>query len=379
MTATTKIHRYLFREIAVPFLLGTFVLSFVALMPSMIKIAEKILAFGISAGGLLQVIAYLMPPILLFVIPASFLMGVLVAFGRLSADSEMIAIRAGGISLWQLLPPVLALGMLASLGTGVMSAYGEAWGRHSLKLFIFNLGKEKAAGLLTARTFNDDFFGKVIYADSVEAKQGVLNNVFLADESDPKQSYAIQARIGRVYTDPNLQAIIVHLEDGSVDHLGDEPGSPVSRLYFKKLDVNINPESSLHAPGTDPYDMYPGQLYALLKTKGKDASGREWMAFHKKFAYPVCALLIGIIGMALGISDPRHGKGRGYVYGLVAMLFYYLLVRLGDATGEKMVVNPILAVWTPNIIFAILGGWLLTARAREEETFLERIWHKVSS
>ncbi len=372
------LHRYLFREIAVVFAGAVFVLSFVALMPEMIKIAEKVLAFGISGGGLLQVVTYLMPPILLFVVPASFLLAVLVAFSRLSSDSEMIAIRAGGLSLWQLTPPVIALGLIASLGTGVMSGWGEPWGRHSLKMFIFDLGRTKAAGLLRERTFNDDFFGKVIYADSVVAKEGLLRNVFLADESDPKQSYAIQARIGRVYTDPEVRAIVVHLEDGSVDHLGQEPGAPVSRLYFQKLDININPEASIHTPGKDPYEMFPGELYATLKTKGKSATGREWMAFHKKFAYPVCALLIGIIGMALGINDPRHGKNSGYAFGLVAMLFYYLLVRIGDATGEKRVVDPAIAAWAPNAIFAFLGVWLLWEKANERETFVERLWSRVT-
>src|SRR3989442_660594 len=103
------------------------------------------------------------------------------------------------------------------------------------------------------------------------------------------------------------------------------------------------------------------------------------MAFHKKFAYPVSALLIGIVGMALGISDPRHGKGRGYMLGLIAMLIYYLLVRLGDATGEKQTVWPWLAAWLPNIVFATGGISLFVATAREKETFIERLWTKITA
>src|SRR5439155_686014 len=86
--------RYVLKEMAVPFFAGTCVLCFVALMPQVVWMAEKVLALGIGFGQLGQLIVYLLPPILLFVVPASSLLGVLVAFGRLSADSEMIAMRA---------------------------------------------------------------------------------------------------------------------------------------------------------------------------------------------------------------------------------------------------------------------------------------------
>jgi lipopolysaccharide export system permease protein len=371
------LHLYLLREIAVPFFLSVFVLSFVALMPELIKIAEQVLAFGISLGGLAQVITYLLPPILLFVIPASFLLAVLVAFGRLSADSEMIAVKAGGVSLWQLLAPVLALGVFASGLTAVMSSYGEPWGRYSIKQFIFNLGRTKAAGLVRERTFNDDFFGLVIYADSVSAEESRLKNVFIADERNPKQSFAVQAREGRIIADPVQRSIVLHLVDGTVDQMGDVNG-PLTRLQFTKMDYNILPETTVNLPGKDPYEMFPGELYAKLRADGAKATGRQWMAFYKKFAYPISALLIGLIGMALGINDPRHGKSRGYGYGLAALLLYYLLVRIGDATGEKGTVPPEVAAWTPNVVFAALGIWLFIAKAGERDTFIERIWARIS-
>jgi lipopolysaccharide export LptBFGC system permease protein LptF len=97
------------------------------------------------------------------------------------------------------------------------------------------------------------------------------------------------------------------------------------------------------------------------------------MAFHKKFAYPFSALLMGILGMALGISDPRHGKGRGYLYGLGVMVLYYILVRFGDGFGEKRVIAPILAAWLPNLVFLVIGVWIFSAKAREQDTILDKI------
>ena len=87
---------------------------------------------------------------------------------------------------------------------------------------------------------------------------------------------------------------------------------------------------------------------------------------------------VRLIGMALGINDPRHGKSRGYGYGLVALLLYYLLVRIGDATGEKGTVSPEIAAWTPNVVFAALGIWLFMSRAAEKDTFIERLWARIA-
>ena len=369
---TRVIGRYVFREIATPFVLGTFILSFVALMPQVLKLAEKVLAFGIDFYGFGLLITYLLPPVLLFVVPAAFLLGVLVAFGRLSADSEIIAMRAGGVSLWQLLPPVLMLGIFASLFTAAMSSYGEPWGRSRIKSFIFELGETKAAGLVRERTFNDDFFGLVIYADAVAPQESRLSNVFLADERDPKKRFVVHAKEGLVIADPESRSIVLRLVDGTVDHIG-AAEAPVTRVTFEKMDYNILPETTVQLPGKDPYEMYPQELYGFLLSKGDDASGREWMAFHKKFAYPISALLMGLLGVALGISDPRHGKGRGYLYGLVAMVLYYLLVRFGDGFGERSVIPPVVAAWLPNVVFLIATVWLLRAQASEEPTFVETI------
>ena len=376
---TRVLGQYVFKEVATPFLLGTFVLCFVALMPQVVKLADKVLQFGVSIYGVGLLVAYLLPPIMLFVVPAAFLLGVLVAFGRLSADSEVIAMRAGGVSLWQLLPPVLMLGVFASVATAILSSYGEPWGRASIKTFLFQLGETKAAGLVRERTFNDDFFGYVIYADSVDPEQSLLENVFVADERNANQSFAVYAREGRVLADRSTRSIVLRLTDGTVDHVSQDPTAPLTRVSFQRMDYNILPETTVQRPGRDPYEMYPPELYSHLVQKGENATGREWMAFHKKFAYPFSALLMGVVGMALGISDPRHGKGRGYLYGLVAMLLYYLIVRFGDATGERGILPPLVAAWLPNAVFLVGGVWLFTARAQERQTWVERVWARFSS
>ncbi len=378
MSATRILGRYVLREIAAPFLLGMFVLSFVALMPQLVKLAEKVLAFGISVTGVLWLVLYLLPPILLFVIPSAFLLGVLVAFGRLSADSEMIAMRAGGVSLWQLLPPVLTIGVLASVATAALTSFGEPWGRRSLTTFVFEQGRNKAAAALRAQTFNDDFFGLTVYAQAVSAEESRLDGVFLAGENVPSRPFAAQAREGQVVADVASRSIVLRLLDGTLD-LVSEPSGPVTRLSFDRMDYNLLPQTTVSKEGHDPYEMDPFELKAHLVAKGKKARGREWMAFHKKFSYPVSALLMGLVGMALGITDPRHGKGRGYTLGLAAMLFYYLLVRIGDATGERGVLAPWIAAWMPNAVFLLGGVWLFLAAARERPTVVERLWARFAS
>jgi lipopolysaccharide export system permease protein len=302
---------------------------------------------------------------------------VLVAFGRLSADSEIIAMRAGGVSLWQLLPPVLMLGIFASLLTAAMSSYGEPWGKAQITRFLFKLGETKAAGLVQPRVINRDFFGLVIYADEVHAQESRLEGVFLARD-DEKEPFTVHAREGLVVADPEQRLIVLRLLDGTMDRLQSADGS-VTRMTFAKMDFNVMPETTVQVKGKDPSEMYPDELYQELISKEK-YSAKDWIAFHKKFAYPVGALLMGIVGMALGISDPRHGKGRGYLYGLGVMVLYYVLVRLGDSLGSRKVETelartwlPVAAAWMPNVVFFFLGIVLFRAQAREEDHFVDKL------
>src|SRR5262245_57781188 len=100
------LHRYIFREVVTPFLLGLGIFTFVLLIARLLKLIEMVVNRGLPATQILELLGYLLPAFLEVTVPMAMLLAILIAFGRLSADSEMVAMRSSGLSIYQLAPPV---------------------------------------------------------------------------------------------------------------------------------------------------------------------------------------------------------------------------------------------------------------------------------
>jgi len=115
------VHRYVFREIVVPFLFGLSVFTFILLIARLLKLIELVVTRGVPVLNILQLLSYIMPAFLEVTVPMAMLLAILVAFGRLSADSEMVALRSSGLSLYQLIAPVAMVALLATAATAALS------------------------------------------------------------------------------------------------------------------------------------------------------------------------------------------------------------------------------------------------------------------
>src|SRR5262249_34990007 len=126
------LHRYLFREILVPFALGLGIFTFVLLLARLLKLVELLVNRGVPAAQVAQVFLLLLPAFLEVTVPMAMLLAILVAFGRLSADTEITAMRSSGVSLYQLIPPVATFVALVTIATGALSCWARPWANRAL-------------------------------------------------------------------------------------------------------------------------------------------------------------------------------------------------------------------------------------------------------
>src|SRR6266540_1726410 len=158
--------KYMLKEIAVPFLLGIGVFTFVLLMGRFLKLADLVISKGVPLTDVLKLLLYIFPSFSLVTIPMAFLLAMLLAFGRLSSDSEITAIKSSGISLYGLLPPILTFAALASTLTTFITIYALPWGNTAFKSLLVEIVETRASLTMKEKVFNDDFPGLVIYVDS---------------------------------------------------------------------------------------------------------------------------------------------------------------------------------------------------------------------
>ena len=119
--------RYILFEVLGPFIVGLVILSFVLLMFQLLKLTELIVSYGVAVGDIGLLLLYIFPPFFTFTIPMSFLLAVLLAVSRLSSDSEITALKAGGVGLKQLYPPIFVLSLAMVALTAFLALYADPW------------------------------------------------------------------------------------------------------------------------------------------------------------------------------------------------------------------------------------------------------------
>jgi len=363
------LHRYIFQEVLTPFLLGLGVFTFILLIARLLKLIELVVSRGLPPLQILRLLGFLMPAFLEVTVPMAMLLAILIAFGRLSADAEMIAMRSSGLSIYQLAPPVVVFVGMATCLTAVLSMYARPWANHNLKHELWDIARTRATAGLRPQIFNDEFPGLVIYAEQIDSRTDQLFHVLISDERDPNQHNTVFAREGYMISDNEAQTVTLRLLDGTI-HTSDDAASDY-HTDFESYDVNLDMREALAgqtAKEDDPQELTLPQLRAAIETAA--ASGGTprpglLVELHRKFAIPFACIVFGLVGVPLGIEPARAVRSRGFAVSLAVIFVYYILLSAGQGFAEQGTVPAWLGLWLPNIVFGVLGVILMRRAARE--------------
>src|SRR5215212_10051797 len=209
------IDRYVIRQMLPPILLGLLVFTFVLIIPQIKEHAESFIAKGVSPGVVLTAMLLLVPQALALTIPMSLLLGLLIAFTRLSADREFVAMQACGMSLARLLRPVGLISLLCAGATFYVWAIVVPDSNQRFREIAFTVVAQRAEYKIRSRVFFDDFPNLVLWVRDVPASGGGWNGVFISDARNPATPAIYLARRGRVSIDRDRKRIELVLESGT--------------------------------------------------------------------------------------------------------------------------------------------------------------------
>ena len=208
----TIIRRYIFKEIAVSFLLILFVLTFVLLLGKILQIMDLMINKGISALDILYLIFLIMPQMLLFTVPIALLVSILIAMGRFSQDNEITALKASGVSLVQMYVPVAFASLVAFFITVIIGYYLVPQSNMASKRMLFKLASQNASIGIKEKVFNADFKGLLLYADRIPADGESMEGVLISDSRTLGEQNTILARKGYLVANPRLMIMKLRLE-----------------------------------------------------------------------------------------------------------------------------------------------------------------------
>lgn len=370
------LYRYIWQELLPPFFLGLLGFTFILLTGRILQLTELFVNKGISFAHIAKFIYYLIPSFMVLTIPMAMLLAVMVAFSRMASDNEITALKSSGISLYQMVPPVILWALGAFILTIFFSLHLLPQANQASRSLLFEIASTKAHVGVKERVFNDDFEGLVIYVERVSPRTFKWENIFISDSRLPEETHAIVAREGEVLADPTQLTVNLKLKNGSIHKLGKQP-EVYQKIDFATYNLRLSLKTGLAKKQDEkkhPADMTLNELLQAIRfwrLKSEEAK-ILLIKIHEKFTIPFACIVFGLIGIPLGAQSPlgRAGKSLGFSWSVAVILIYYLLTNAGNSLAERGFISVELGLWFPNFFFLGLSIYLLVKSARGTPMFL---------
>ena len=384
------LYRYVFLEILSPFLLSLFVFTGILFLARSLALIDLVVNKNVSVLEILFLFSLVIPQFLEIAIPMALLLAIILAFGRLSADSELVVMRATGISLRQLVAPVLLFASCCFVASLMLGLWIRPWANYRLGVGMFEMAKMRASAGLIGGTFNE--FGPLtIYSEKIDDTGSRLNNVVIGDRRDPEKPRDFTAKYGQIISDNISRTLTLRLYDGSI-HEGRGDNYNVTYFDVNNIVLSHNElvDQNIGREGKKPHEMYIGELNAAsgdvkkkvrpeytaklaeeqLSKKEVQQIARYDVEFHRRFVIPFSCLAVALIGMALGVQPSRGGKSWGVsvnvTVGILVVTVYYLALAFATALGEQAMAPAWIMMWIPDAFFAVLALYVFRRIESEE-------------
>src|SRR5262249_36657539 len=231
--------RYVIRQVLMPFTLGLLVFTFLFIIPELMRYAEDYISKGAPTVVILRLVVALVPMALGLTIPMSLLLGLLVTFGRLSADREFVALQACGVSPLRLMRPVGLVSVVCASITAYVLLVSVPDANQTFREITFNVIATQAEGEVKPRVFYDEFPNIVLYVREVP-KAGGWDGVFMADNRSSDGSAIYLARHGEILINREKKTVEMVLQDGT-RHIVDGVGK-YDLFRFDRMVLRLDPE-----------------------------------------------------------------------------------------------------------------------------------------
>lgn len=353
--------RYILKEVVSHGIIGASVFTFVIFMREITRILELVVRNSAPFPSVAELLFLTLPVALKVTIPMGVLVGILLGLSRMAADSEVTAMRASGVSVRTFLKIISLFGaaawVLALLNTVILEPRSAA----ALARLQNNLASAQISFEVQPRVFYEGFRNHVLYVEDVSSASGtaIWKDVFDADISipgAPKITIAKEAIVSNAGND----TLRLHLINGET-HDTNSRTSEYTITTFQETDIAISLPPVVKPPqeAVPVAQLSTPELFRQKYNPNKDLARWYWIEFNRRLALPTACLVLVLIGIPLGLSAKKGGKGAGFVLTIILVFIYYFLSIIGVSLARGGKISPVLGVWMANIIFALIGVALL--------------------
>ena len=368
------IQRYLLRGIFPYILLSLVLLTAILFAQQTVRYLEGTFQGLMPIGFVNGVALSLLPSVLIFTLPMAVLAGTIIGLGRMGSDSELVAMRAAGVSTASLLLPPLLLGLIATLPSAYLNLHEGPQALRHLRTLAIRGALYKLDSPVEPRTFTTEIPRYVIYVRDGDKARGQWERVFIQTQDADHSTRLITARSGRIDSSAEKSELV--LQDATTTKLPPtESGNPsyvVEHLRELRLALDTGRRDLLAR--IQQAESSPEQMnWTELRELAANATGSEkreaTMLVHKRLAFSLAPLVFSFLGAALALRMRRGGRGLGVLLSLLVMLSYYLTTIAGDQMARAGTLPGRVGPWLATALTLVIGFTLLVLRRREVTWF----------
>src|SRR5215471_2849640 len=365
------IDRFISRELLVNVAFAILVLSLVLVVGNIFrKLLPLLVNHDVPVEYLITFIAYVLPFSLIFTIPWGLLTAILLVFGRLSADNELIALRCNGVSISRI---CISLGAIALACTGIclwLNVQAAPAAQEKLRSTIFDLATRNPMALFGSDQVIDQFPGRKIYVGKKEGNK--LENITVFELTEKSMPMRVTfAKSGMLEADLENKRILMHLYNARYQQRDEKDPTDLHKIKdgisMQEGTLPISLEELYEKEKKRPSRsaMSLEQLLDQLNSESARERSASRTEINKRFSFPFACIAFAIIGVPLGVTAHRRETSIGFAMGLIVAVAYFLFVIIADTLRGNPKVHPELLIWVPNVLFIILGALLFRRLARQ--------------
>jgi lipopolysaccharide export system permease protein len=334
------IHRSIFKELIFTFLLGVLALNFVLMTERILKFTKVLASVGASLTDIGGLIILLQPQISVLTTPMALLVSILLTYGRLNTDNEIVALKASGMPLREISRPVIALGITCFAAGALLSFYVSPQCTEKLKIKVSEVIARRAPYAIEEGIFNTTFKDVVIYVkDRPSANK--LSNIFIYDERIEHRPTVMYASEGSLSGSGGYEISFV-LSDGHIHFVRNKTTTDLSfGRYVLTFPVSIK------SPTKRYNELSPSELLAEAGKLEGEKKVKMLLEFHRRLSLPAVCLIIMFLGPPLALKAGRTGKLGGLTLGLTVFALYYTALIYTENTARAGIIPHYVGAWLP--------------------------------
>jgi LPS export ABC transporter permease LptF/LPS export ABC transporter permease LptG len=384
--------RYIAREVVSHGILGLAVFTFVFFVPQLVRLMDLVVRHSGSIWTVILLFLCTIPPGLGFTLPIGVLVGVLIGLGRLSADSEIVALHASGIGLRRLLVPVGFVAVVAGIATLLTTFWLSPIAIRTAGGLEQELLSSQAPFAVQPRVFDERFPKFILYVQDVEAAATRWQGVFLASTpgaaaglvpqsgDHSQQSSVTIAEDAQVISNSAQHQIDLHLGTGSTQEYDPHSPDQYNVTTFGETDIPVDISGAASPQKNSALSVAERSTAALLADDGPGWRASR-VEFQRRIAFPAACIVFALLGVPMGVRPRRGGRAGGLILTLVLVGGYYFLFVSGDHFAAQGRISPWVGVWAGNIVALILGIIMLARvenirRPSRVIAWLESLWSR---